>query len=91
MREVCRESSAKWVVVEERRDCREDFRDVRREDWVSMVVCVGEVEEREEERLCGGVVWVAMSLWKSSVGSESMDSVSEVSWASGCLGCKGGM
>ena len=91
VREVCRESWAKWVVVEERREVREDLREVRREDWVSMLVWGGEVEEREEERLWGGVVWVAMSRWKSSVGSESMDEVSEVSSAGGRLGCRGGM
>ena len=92
VREVCRESWAKWVVVEERREVREDLRELRREDWVSRLVWGGEVEElREEERLRGGVVWVAMSRWKSSVGSESMDSVSEVSLAGGRLGCRGGM
>lgn len=88
VREVCRESEAKWVVVEESRDCRDVCRDVRRVCCESIVV-VGVVVETELERDLGGVVCVAMSLWKSSVGSESTESVSEVSvglWRGGMYG-----
>ena len=53
-REVERASSAKCVVVLERRDCRAERRDVRREDWESVAERLGEVEEREELRERGG-------------------------------------
>lgn len=71
-------SVAKVEVVEERSVERVVCREVRR------VVCdetgseTGVVaSETEEDRDRGGEVWVAKSRWKSSVGSESTDEVSE--------------
>jgi hypothetical protein len=74
--DVWRESAAKCVVVEERRDCREVCREVRRVAWESIVVVGGLSLESELRRDIGGVVCVAMSRWKSSVGSSSIDSSS---------------
>jgi len=80
------------VVVEDsvvRREEREVLRVVRRVDWVVVgslslfLVCKAddEVEDElaiEDECVSCGEVCVAMSLWKSSVGSESMVSTSEL-------------
>lgn len=76
-------------VEDERREVRDLERLVRRVDWAVVVVSlvcrgdgewegVDEVELASEGvRVSRGEVCVAMSLWKSSVGPESIDSTSD--------------
>ena len=72
-----------------RKDESEVARVVRRVDWVivasSSLAFGWDVQDDDERETRGdasnrGEVWVAMSRWKSSVGSESMVSMSE-SWS----------